>query len=367
MKPFWFLRPVFLSINLAALIAVLLLPLLTTVRADETLAGKTVTIYVPVAPGGGYDTYARLVARHIRKHLPGDPTVIVKNMPGAGGIILANYISAVAAKDGTEFAILQDANLFEQLTTTQQLPYDARTFGYLGALEKFVPIVLAWHTTRFNTFEDTKKEAMSVGSDGPGSSTDYFPRVLNAFFGTKFRIVRGYKGSADITLAIERGELDGLCSWCYDCMKAQKPNWVAENSARILLQLALEGDPELDAKGVPKVGKAARSIGLQRRIGGTALRDAAGPRTRAPRHSARRFRGDRYRSRISGGCQAGAKQHPLHQRGPHGGNHRTRLRDRSGDRAEGARPGVGVAGEPYVAAAACYFLVAIVMPAKTSA
>src|SRR5215510_9041948 len=227
--------------------------------AAETLAGKTVPVTVPVAPDGGYDTYARLVARHIRKHLPGQPTVIVKNMPGAGGIIAAGHLYANAARDGTEFAVLQDANLFQQLTTNQQLPYDARKFGYLGALEKFVPIVLAWHTTTFRTFDDTKKRPMSVGSDGPGSSTDYFPRVLNAFFGTRFKVVRGYKGSADITLAIERGELDGLCSWCYDCMKAQKPDWITSNKARVLLQLALEGDPELDAQDFPKVIDLAKT------------------------------------------------------------------------------------------------------------
>src|SRR5262245_29983997 len=227
--------------------------------AAEFFAGKTVTIHVPVAPGGGYDTYARLVARHIRKHLPGQPTVIVKNMPGAGGIILAGHLYTTAPKDGTEFAVLQDANLFQQLTTNQQLPYDARKFGYLGALEKFVPMVLAWHTTQFRTFDDTKLQSMSVGSDGPGSSTDYFPRVLNAFFGTKFKVVRGYKGSADITLAIERGELDGLSAWCYDCMKAQKPDWITGNKARVLLQLALEGDPELDAQGIPKVIDLAKS------------------------------------------------------------------------------------------------------------
>jgi len=227
--------------------------------AEETFASKTVTIYVPVAPGGGYDAYARLVARHIRKYLPGEPVVVVKNMPGAGGLILASHLYTTVAKDGTEFAILQDANLFEQLTTTQRLQFDARKFGYLGALEKFVPIVLAWHTTPFVNFEDTRKASMSVGSDGPGSSTDYFPRILNAFFGTKFKIVRGYKGSADITLAIERGELDGLASWCYDCMKAQKPDWAAADKARVLLQLALEGDPELDAAGVPKVTDLART------------------------------------------------------------------------------------------------------------
>ena len=212
-----------------------------------------------MAPGGGYDTYARLVARHIGQYLPGKPTVIVKNMPGAGGITLSRYLSTLAPKDGTEIAMLQDANLFQQLTTTQPIPYDARSFGYLGALEKFVPIVLTWHATRFHTFDDTRKDSMSVGSDGPGSSTDYFPRVLNAFFGTKFKVVRGYKGSADITLAIERGEIDGLSSWCYDCMKAQKPQWIAEKRVRVLLQLALEGDPELDAARVPKVIDLAKT------------------------------------------------------------------------------------------------------------
>jgi tripartite-type tricarboxylate transporter receptor subunit TctC len=251
------LRATHLRATLLAAVA-MLAPLSAT--AAESLAGKTVTINVPVAPGGGYDTYARLVARHIKKHLPGQPTVIVKNMPGAGGIILAGHLYTQAPKDGTEFAVLQDANLFQQLTTNQALPYDARKFGYLGALEKFVPIVLTWHTTRFRTFEDTKTDAMTVGSDGPGSSTDYFPRVLNAFFGTKFKVVRGYKGSADITLAIERGELDGLSSWCYDCMKAQKPDWVAGNKARVLLQLALEGDPELDAKAIPKVIDLAKTV-----------------------------------------------------------------------------------------------------------
>lgn len=243
----------------AAFVAILVALAPKPSAAEDSFAGKTVTVYVPVSPGGGYDTYARLVARHLGKHLPGAPTVIVKNMPGAGGIVLAGHLFTAAPKDGTEIAIFQDANLFEQLTTNQQLPYDARKFGFLGAFEKFVPMVLAWHTTPFRTFDDTKRQAMSVGSDGAGSSTDYFPRVLNAFFGTKFNVVRGYSGSAGITLAIERGELDGLASWCYDCMKAQKPDWITGNKVRILLQLAVEGDPALDAQGIPKVIDLAKT------------------------------------------------------------------------------------------------------------
>ena len=235
----------------------------SAVGAAESLAGKTVTIYVPVGPGGGYDTYARLVARHICDHLPGEPTVIVKNMPGAGGVILANYLYTTAAKDGTEFGVLEDANLLEQLTTNQRFQFDARKFGYLGALDKFVPIVLVWHTTPFQTFDDIRKQQMTVGSDGPGSAADYYPRVLNAFFGTKIKVIRGYKGSAGFTLAIERGELDGLAAWCYDCLKVQKPDWVANHSVRILLQLALEGDPELNAKKIPTVFDLAKTPELE--------------------------------------------------------------------------------------------------------
>ena len=141
--------------------------------AAESFAGKTVTISVPVAPGGAM-TPARAWWRVIRKHLPGQPAVSVKRMPGAGGIILAGHLYTTAPKDGTEFAVLQDANLFQQLTTNQQLPYDARKFGYLGALEKFVPIVLAWHTTQFRTFDYTKRDPMTLVSVRPGSPTDYF-------------------------------------------------------------------------------------------------------------------------------------------------------------------------------------------------
>ena len=249
-----------LSCRATLLVFVAMLPAVAHAQdVAEFYRGRTVSLTAGFNPGGGADTYARLVARHIGQYLPGKPTVIVKNMPGAGGITLSRYLSTLAPKDGTEIAMLQDANLFQQLTTTQPIPYDARSFGYLGALEKFVPIVLTWHATRFHTFDDTRKDSMSVGSDGPGSSTDYFPRVLNAFFGTKFKVVRGYKGSADITLAIERGEIDGLSSWCYDCMKAQKPQWIAEKRVRVLLQLALEGDPELDAERVPKVIDLAKT------------------------------------------------------------------------------------------------------------
>src|SRR5262249_54540265 len=136
-----------------------------------------------------------------------------------------------------------------------------------GARYEIVQMVLAWRTKQFRSFEDTKTQSMTVGSDGPGSPSEYYPRVLNAFFGTKFKVVRGYKGSADITLAIERGELDGYSAWCYDCMKAQRPDWLANNKARVLLQLTPEGDADLDARGVPKVIDLARTTEEKQAVG----------------------------------------------------------------------------------------------------
>ncbi len=218
-------------------------------RAD-TLEGKTVSVLVPSTAGGGYDIYARLVARHIGRHLPGKPAVVVRNMPGAGGVVMASYLANVAPKDGTELAVFPDSILFMELTNGKKMQFDARRFGWLGAVDKFVPIVLAWHTTPFKSLQDIRNGSMSVVSISGGSWDDY-PKLMNGVFGTRFKIVSGYPGSQQITLAIERGEIDGLAAWCYECMKAQKPDWIREGKARVLLQMAMEGAPDLAGKGIP--------------------------------------------------------------------------------------------------------------------
>jgi tripartite-type tricarboxylate transporter receptor subunit TctC len=244
------------TLLLAALFAVLGGAVLTgTVRAD-TLEGRTVTVLVPSTPGGGYDIYARMIARHIGRHLPGRPNVIVKNMPGAGGVVMASYLATVAPKDGTELGVFPDSILFMELTNGKKMQLDARRFGWLGAVDKFVPILLAWSTSPYKTFADTRAGNMSVGSISGGSWDDY-PKILNAVFGTKLRIVSGYPGSAQITLAIERGEIDGLAAWCWECLKAQKPDWVRDGKARVLLQMSLEGAPELDRQKVPTLADIA--------------------------------------------------------------------------------------------------------------
>jgi hypothetical protein len=224
-----------------------------------TYRDKTVTIYVATSPGGGYDFYGRLLARHIGKFLPGNPQVIVKNMPGAGGIVLANYLAQRAPKDGTEIATFEHGTAFAALLNGTPIQFDPVKLGWLGSLDQFVPIVAVWHTVPIYSAGDLLVRPMTVGSSGVGSTTAGYPNSLNAILGTKIKVISGYAGSAEMNLAIERGELDGLASWCWTCAKSEKPDWISQNKLRVVLQLAPVGDPELNRKGIPTVLDYART------------------------------------------------------------------------------------------------------------
>ena len=168
--------------------------------------GKTVTIFVGFGPGGGYDAYAQLLAQHIRRHIPGEPTVIVKHMPGAGSLVLMNHLFNVAPRDGTTFGIPAANSAFSPLTGSAQeraaAKFDATKFSWLGSLEQFTPIGIAWHTTGIRTLEDAKTREMRYGSGGSASGGEIYAQMLNEMVGTKFRPVRGYRGSNDYTLAL---------------------------------------------------------------------------------------------------------------------------------------------------------------------
>jgi tripartite-type tricarboxylate transporter receptor subunit TctC len=226
---------------------------------EPNFKGKTVTILVGTSPGGGYDFYARMLGRFLPRYLPGS-TVVVKNMTGGGGVRLANYIYGAAPADGTEFALTEYGVHFSPLLYGTAIQFDVLKFNWLGAIDAYVtPMVLAWHTTKFHTFADTLKSEMTVGATGATSFTAGYPYALNGILGTKFKVILGYPGSTDVLLGMERGEVDGVLSWCWKCMKHAKPEWIAQSKARILLQLGIKGDPELDAKGVPLVMDVART------------------------------------------------------------------------------------------------------------
>ena len=234
-------------------------------RADaiaDFYRGKTLTIYVGFGPGGGYDAYAQLLAPHIRRHIPGEPSVIVKHMPGAGSLALLNYLWSVAAPDGTSFGIPASSAVFAPLIGSPQekaaAKFNATGFGWLGSLEQFTPIGIAWHTTRFKTLQDVKQRPLRFGSSGAASGGETFAQLLNDLVGTKLQSIRGYRGSADITLAMERGETDGFVGWCWTCMKADKPQYLNDKLVNVFVQFGRE--PEADAMGIPSALDLATNL-----------------------------------------------------------------------------------------------------------
>src|SRR5215470_15666030 len=249
----------FSSVLVLCLAASVGFPVAAAAQDAISYQGKTVSVFVATSVGGGYDFYARLLARHLGKHLPGNPTIVVKNMPGAGGVVLANYLQTRAARDGTEFGALEHGTAFTSLLTGGRAEFDPTKLGWLGSMEQFTPIVAVWHTSPIRSADDLTSKSMNVGTSGAGSTTSGYPNALNGILGTKMKVIGGYPGSAEINLAIERGELDGVASWCWTCAKSQKPHWISDNKLRVVLQLAPVPDPELKGMGIPTVFEWAKT------------------------------------------------------------------------------------------------------------
>ena len=212
---------------------------------------RPVTIYVAGTAGGGIDLYARLVGRHIVRHIPGKPTVTVQVMPGAGGIRAANYLAEQAPRDGTAMTTFAGGPILEPLIGARNPGYDMSRFTWIGAITKDIGLCIAWGATPFKTIDDVKKKQMVVAGTGAGSETDTWPVVLNDVLGTKFKLVSGYVGSQETILAIERGEADGRCVFSYSALKIAKPDWLRDKKINVLLLTALEARAEFP--GVPAV------------------------------------------------------------------------------------------------------------------
>lgn len=219
--------------------------------------GKTVAVVIGYPAGGGFDSTARLLIRHLPRHLPGNPAMIAKNMPGAGSLRAANYLYGVAPKDGTEFGLIGPSVPFGPLWSRDGVAFEAVKFNWLGSLDRWTSIAFVWHTVKAQTLEAAKQSEVVVGATGAGDMTVTFPRLTNALLGTKFRVVPGYQGTPDLSLAIERGEVQGRLGWCWDCLKLDRPNWVAEKKITVLLQFAFQKDPEL--ANVPLVMDLAKN------------------------------------------------------------------------------------------------------------
>ena len=212
---------------------------------------RPVTIYVAGTAGGGIDLYARLVGRHLGRHIPGKPAVTVQLMPGAGGIRAANYLAEQAPRDGTAMTTFAGGPILEPLIGARNTGYDMSQFTWIGAVTKDIGLCIAWSASPFKTIDDVKKQQMIVGGTGAGSETDTWPVVLNDVLGTRFKLVTGYVGSQETILAIERGETHGRCVFSHSALKIAKPDWLRDNKINVLVLTALEKSP--DFPGVPVV------------------------------------------------------------------------------------------------------------------
>lgn len=212
--------------------------------AQDQFARKTVTLVVGYAPGGSYDLYTRLAARHLGRYLPGQPSVVAQNMPGAGSLQAANWLYGVAPKDGTALGVLAETLPMEQALGNPSGKYDAAKYTYIGRIASSNNIHMVWHTAKAQSVEDALKTEMTVAGTGPANLAETVPKLLNALIGTKFKVVSGYASSGPAMLAMERGEIDGSgTSWA--AIKSQRQDWIRDKKIKIILQDLPSRDPQL--------------------------------------------------------------------------------------------------------------------------
>jgi tripartite-type tricarboxylate transporter receptor subunit TctC len=226
-------------------------------RADavaDFYRGKTINVYIGVNVGGGYDFEARLLARFMKAHIPGNPTLVPQNMIGAGGIKMANYLYSIAPQDGTAIGMFPNTLIAVQAVGTEGAQYNANKFSWIGSMTTSPLTFTTWHTSGVRTIEDARGRELVVAASNKGAITYTFPRMLNEFLGTKLKIVSGYQGNSTMVVAMERGEVDGVTnSW--DSWKSLNPAWLAEKKINLLVQT----EPKAKDLDIPSVQELAKN------------------------------------------------------------------------------------------------------------
>lgn len=221
-------------------------------------AGKQIRMIIRATPGTSYDTYARLLGIHIVKHIPGKPSMLPVNMPGAGGLKAANYVAKIAPRDGTVLTIIgQGMPMFQALNLGPGFEGDLREFNWIGNIDVSNQLLVTWHTSPVKSLEDAKKQVAIIGAGIGGSNSVQLAAVYNNILGTKFRIITGYESSAALNLAMERGEIDGKSSGLWQSYQLAKPEWIAEKKLNIIIQTGLK--KEADLPNVPLLIDAAET------------------------------------------------------------------------------------------------------------
>ena len=213
--------------------------------AADFYKNRNVDEYVGYSTGGAYDFYARVIGRHMGAHIPGNPTLVPRNMEGAGSLRLANWLYRVAPRDGSVFGTIGRGIAFDPLFIGKGDQFDAAQFNWLGSANNEVSVCVAMKDSGITKFEDLFTKQLTVGGTGTSADTDQFPRVLNGILGTHFKIIEGYPGGNDVVLAMERGEVSGRCGWSWSSVKSTHKAWIDQKKMIVLVQLSLHKHPEL--------------------------------------------------------------------------------------------------------------------------
>ena len=212
---------------------------------EQFYKGRDMDLYIGYSTGGAYDFYARVIGRHMGLHIPGNPTLVPKNMEGAGSLRLANFLYRVAPPDGSAIGTIGRGIAFDPLLIGKGDAFDAQKISWIGSANNEVSVCVAMKDSGITKFEDLFTKELTVGGTGTSADTDQFPRVLNGVLGTHFKIVEGYPGGNDVVLAMERGEVKGRCGWSWSSVKTTHKDWLDDKRMIVLVQLSLTKHPEM--------------------------------------------------------------------------------------------------------------------------
>jgi tripartite-type tricarboxylate transporter receptor subunit TctC len=219
--------------------------------AADFYAGKTITFIAGTDVGGGFSIYGRAIAKHLARFIPGNPTIVVKNMPGAGGATASAWLYRIAPKDGTAIASVSPNAILGRLLDDSQSQYDPIKFVYLAGAERSTRLCMTFRHSRVRTIEDALAQRAVIGATSAGSPTREYAAMVKHSTHAQFEIVSGYKGPPDLFIAMERGEIDGVCGLDWSALKAQQAEWLRDKKLNLILQASIEPDRELAALGVP--------------------------------------------------------------------------------------------------------------------
>jgi tripartite-type tricarboxylate transporter receptor subunit TctC len=211
----------------------------------EFYRGKTITLIAGYSAGGGFDLYSRIIANYLGKYIPGEPRIVVQNMPGAGSLRAASHVYNVAPKDGSVISLTRAPVIAPLLGSQAGSGFDATKFTWLGSGASDLTVCALLGNPKIRSMADAVQHPFTLGGMGPGSDEDMYTKILRKLFGIKAQLVSGYPGGAEMMLAVERGELDGRCGWAWSSIKIAKPDWIAEKKIKVINVLALERSPEL--------------------------------------------------------------------------------------------------------------------------